>query len=267
MTRISGYGQTGPYRDKAGFGSVGESIGGLRYLTGEPDQPPVRVGVPLGDSLAALYAVSGTLMALRSRDRDPMRKGQYVDVALHESVFSLLEGMLPEYDLKGLVRERTGSILPGIAPSNTYECADGKYLVIAGNGDSIFKRLMRAIERPDLADDPQYATNQGRAEKVEYLDQVIGEWTKKYPLKEAQKILDEARIPVGPIYSIQDIAHDEHYQARDMLVKAQLPDGAEVMVPGVVPKLSETPGSIEWVGPELGQHNEEILKKKNYSES
>ncbi|MGM0875871.1 MAG: CaiB/BaiF CoA transferase family protein [Bacillota bacterium] len=262
MTRISGYGQTGPYRDKVGFGSVAESMGGLRYLTGFPDRPPVRVGLAVGDSMAGLYAVIGTLMALRARDTDPARKGQYVDVALNEAVFSLLEGVLPEYDMKGIVRERTGATLEGIAPSNTYLCADGKYIVIAANSDSIFKRFMNAIGRPDFAENLQYSNNQGRAENAEYLDHVIEEWTKLYTQKEVQNILDNAGVPVGPIYSIEDIVKDEHFQARGMIQTVTLPDGEEVLVPGIVPKLSETPGSIEWIGPELGQHNEEVLGKK-----
>ena len=262
MTRISGYGQTGPYRDKVGFGSVAESMGGLRYLTGFPDRPPVRVGLAIGDSMSGLYAVIGTLMALRARDIDPLRRGQYVDVALNEAVFSLLEGVLPEYDMKGIVRERTGATLEGIAPSNTYMCKDGKYIVIAANSDSIFKRFMNAIERPDLAEDPTYSNNQGRAKNAEYLDDIIEKWTKLYPQKEVQRILDEAGVPVGPIYSIEDIVNDEHFQARDMLQTVVLPDGESVLVPGIVPKLSETPGSIEWIGPELGQHNDEVLGRK-----
>ena len=262
MTRISGYGQTGPYRDKVGFGSVAESMGGLRYLTGFPDRPPVRVGLAIGDSISGLYAVIGTLMALRARDIDPLRRGQYVDVALNEAVFSLLEGVLPEYDMKGIVRERTGATLEGIAPSNTYMCKDGKYIVIAANSDSIFKRFMNAIGRPDLAEDPTYSNNQGRAKNAEYLDDIIEKWTKLYPQKEVQRILDEAGVPVGPIYSIEDIVNDEHFQARDMLQTVTLPDGESVLVPGIVPKLSETPGSIEWIGPELGQHNDEVLGKK-----
>jgi crotonobetainyl-CoA:carnitine CoA-transferase CaiB-like acyl-CoA transferase len=262
MTRISGYGQTGPYRDKVGFGSVAESMGGLRYLTGFPDRPPVRVGLAIGDSMSGLYAVIGTLLALRARDTDPLRRGQYVDVALNEAVFSLLEGVLPEYDMKGIVRERTGATLEGIAPSNTYMCKDGKYIVIAANSDSIFSRFMNAIGRTDLAENPTYSNNQGRAQNAEYLDDIIEEWTKRYPQKEVQRILDEAGVPVGPIYSIEDIVNDEHFQARDMLQTVTLPDGENVLVPGIVPKLSETPGSIEWIGPELGQHNEEVLGKK-----
>lgn len=262
MTRISGYGQTGPYRDKAGFGSVAESMGGLRYLTGFPDRPPVRVGLAVGDSIAGLYAVNGTLLALRARDIDPLKRGQYVDVALTESVFSLLEGVLPEYDMKSIVRERTGATLEGIAPSNTYLCSDGKYIVIAANSDSIFKRFAIAMGRPEFSENPVYANNQGRAENAEYLDQVIEEWTKRHTQKEVRRILDEASVPAGPIYSIEDIVNDEQFQARDMLQTVTLPDGEQVLVPGIVPKLSETPGSIEWIGPELGQHNEEIIGEK-----
>ncbi|KAF0824660.1 CoA transferase [Cytobacillus firmus] len=262
MTRISGYGQTGPYRDKVGFGSVAESMGGLRYLTGFPDRPPVRVGLAIGDSIAGLYAVSGTLLALRARDMDPLKRGQYVDVALTESVFSLLEGVLPEYDMKGIVRERTGATLEGIAPSNTYLCSDGKYIVIAANSDSIFKRFAVAMGRPDFVDNPSFSNNQGRAAHSEYLDQIIEDWTKKHTQKEVRTILDEAGVPAGPIYSIEDIVQDEQFQARDMLQTVSLPDGEQVLVPGVVPKLSETPGSIDWIGPELGQHNEEIIGGK-----
>jgi crotonobetainyl-CoA:carnitine CoA-transferase CaiB-like acyl-CoA transferase len=258
MTRVSGYGQTGPYREKPGFGSVAEAIGGLRYLTGYPDLPPVRVGIALGDLVAGLYAVIGTLMALRARDEDADKKGQLVDVALYESVFSLLEGILPEYDLTGVVRERTGSTLPGIAPSNTYECADGNHLVIGGNGDKIFQRLMTAIGREDLANNPIYSSNQGRADNVDFIDATIEEWTKRHPLREAQQILDEVSVPVGPIYGIKEIVEDEQYKARDMLQEIELPDGKKVLVPGIVPKLSETPGEIKWSGPSLGEHNEEI---------
>mgnify|MGYP003440267891 FL=1 len=258
MTRISGYGQTGPYKEKAGFGSVAEAIGGLRYLTGYPDLPPVRVGIAIGDLIAGLYAVIGTLLALRARNPEIEGKGQLVDVALYESVFSLLEGILPEYDLTGIVRERTGSTLPGIAPSNTYECADGKHVVIGGNGDKIFQRLMVAIGREDLASDPRFSTNQGRADNVEYLDSEIENWTKTLTLKEVQELLDQASVPVGPIYGIKEIVEDEHYKARGMLQEVELPDGMKVLVPGVVPKLSETPGTIEWNGPSLGEHNEEV---------
>ncbi|QTD40949.1 CaiB/BaiF CoA-transferase family protein [Sporosarcina sp. Te-1] len=258
LTRISGYGQTGPYKEKPGFGSVAEAIGGLRYLTGYPDRPPVRVGIAIGDMIAGLYAVIGTLMALRARDQDKDKQGQVVDVALYEAVFSLLEGILPEYDLTGQVRERTGTTLPGIAPSNTYKCADGKHVVIGGNGDRIFERLMKAIGREDMATDPAYLTNQGRADHVDLIDEAIEAWTMQHSLQEVQRILDEASVPVGPIFGIQDIVEDEHYQARDMLKEVTLPGGEKLLVPGIVPKLSHTPGDIEWNGPTLGAHNEEV---------
>ncbi|WP_152656672.1 CaiB/BaiF CoA-transferase family protein [Oceanobacillus sp. CFH 90083] len=261
LTRISGYGQTGPYREKAGFGSVAEAIGGLRYLTGYPDLPPVRVGIAIGDMVAGLYAVIGTLMALRVRDRDEKKRGQEVDVALYESVFSLLEGMLPEYDITGEIRERTGSTLPGVAPSNSYICADGSYVIIGGNGDRIFQRLMTAIGKEDMANDPKYATNQDRVNNVEYIDDVIGAWTKQHPIEEVQRILDEASVPVSPIYSIKDIINDVHYNARDMIQEIELNDGKKIKTPGIVPKLSETPGTIETNGPALGEHNEEIYKE------
>lgn len=258
FTRISGYGQTGPYRDKPGFGSVAEAIGGLRYLTGYPHLPPVRVGIAIGDMIAGLYATIGTLMALRVRETSEDKTGQEIDVALNEAVFSLLEGMVPEYDLTGKVRKRTGSTLPGIAPSNTYLCKDGNYLVIGGNSDSIFKRLMKAIGREDLANDPEYQTNQGRVANADYLDEQIESWTKQHTMQEAQEILDKASVPVGPIYTIKDIIEDRHYQERDMIKSVSLPDGKKLRVPGVVPKLSETPGTIGELSPKLGEHNEKI---------
>lgn len=261
LTRISGYGQTGPYRHKPGFGSVAEAIGGLRYLTGYPELPPVRVGIAIGDLVAGLYAVIGTLMAIRAREKGVDKKGQLVDVALYESVFSLLEGILPEYNLAGIVRERTGTTLPGIAPSNTYECADGNHVVIGGNGDKIFQRLMKAIGREDIANDSKYATNQGRAANVKFIDDAIENWTKQYPIKMVQKILDDASVPVGPIYGIKEIVNDEHYKAREMIKEVELHDGKKLLVPGIVPKLSETPGEIKSNGPKLGEHNEDVFKE------
>ncbi|MCM3236371.1 CoA transferase [Heyndrickxia oleronia] len=261
LTRISGYGQTGPYRHKPGFGSVAEAIGGLRYLTGYPELPPVRVGIAIGDLVAGLYAVIGTLMAIRAREKGVDKKGQLVDVALYESVFSLLEGILPEYNLAGIVRERTGTTLPGIAPSNTYECADGNHVVIGGNGDKIFQRLMKAIGREDIANDSKYATNQGRAANVKFIDDAIENWTQQYPLKMVQKILDDASVPVGPIYGIKEIVNDEHYKAREMIKEVELHDGKKLLVPGIVPKLSETPGEIKSNGPKLGEHNEDVFKE------
>lgn len=260
MVRVSGYGQTGPYRDKPGFGSVGESMGGLRHITGYPDRPPTRVGVSLGDSLAAMYAVNGALMAIYHRDVNGTGKGQVIDVALYEAVFSLMEGMVPEYDKLGAVRERTGSSLPGIAPSNTYQCRDGKYIVVGGNGDAIFKRLMAAIGRPELADDERFQSNSGRAEHADYLDNTIEEWTRTVNFEAALEVLDEARVPAGPIYSIEDIMNDPHFLSREMIQNVKMNDEESVKIPGIVPKMSETPGEINWLGPELGQHTDEVMK-------
>lgn len=261
MVRVSGYGQTGPYRDKPGFGSIGESMGGLRHLTGHPDLPPTRVGISLGDSLAAMYSVIGAMMAIYHRDVKGTGKGQVVDVALYEAVFSLMEGSLPEFDKLGAVRERTGSSLPGIAPSNTYQCKDGKYIVIGGNGDAIFKRLMNVIGRSDLAEDERFQTNSGRAAHADFLDEVIEDWTKTLNLENASEKLDEARVPAGPIYSIEDIVKDEHYLSREMIQDYQLNEEESLKIPGVVPKMSETPGGTKWLGPELGQHTEEVMER------
>lgn len=260
MARISGYGQTGPYRNKAGFGSVAESIGGLRHLTGFPDRPPARVGIAIGDLVSGMYAVIGILMALHARDK-LKGEGQLVDVALYESVFSLLEEALPEYYVTGKERERAGTTLPGVAPTNSYLCKDGKYLIIGGNGDRIFQRFMKVIGRPDLAEDPRFANNQGRVEHSKFLDEVIENWTKQHTVEEAKKILDEASVPCGPIYGMKDIVEDEHYYARDMIKEVEVDDGQKLLVPGIVPKLSETPGDILWNGPKLGEFNEEIYKK------
>jgi crotonobetainyl-CoA:carnitine CoA-transferase CaiB-like acyl-CoA transferase len=231
-------------------------MGGIRYITGEPGQPPVRPNISLGDSLAALYAVIGALMALRVRDRKG--EGQVVDVALYEAVFSLLESTLPEYDVAGIIRERAGASLPGIAPSNTYRCLDGSYIIIGGNSDAIFKRLMRLLGRPELAEEPRYRTNKGRAEHAAELDALIEGWTEQYPLREVLHRLEEAQIPAGPIYSIADIVNDEQYRAREMILPSQIEGIGTVAVPGLVPKLSKTPGEIEWYGGALGTHNEEV---------
>ncbi|MBT9281148.1 MAG: CoA transferase [Hydrogenibacillus schlegelii] len=264
MVRVSGYGQTGPYRNRPGFGSIGEAMGGLRYITGYPDRPPVRVGISIGDSIAALYGVIGALMALYHL-RVNKGKGQYVDVALYEAVFSLMESMLPEYSLFGHVRERTGSVLPGITPSNTYRTRDGQYVVIGGNADSIFKRLMRAIGRDDLADDPTLSTNSGRVPRAEEIDAAIAAWTEARDLDEVLEVLEKAEVPAGKIYSIADIAQDPHYQARGMLEEATLDDGRKLMIPGIVPKLSLTPGETRWLGPKLGAHTAEVLTRLGYS--
>jgi succinyl-CoA---D-citramalate CoA-transferase len=261
MVRLSGFGQTGPYKDRPGFGAIGESMGGMRYITGYPDRAPVRVGISIGDSLAAMFGVIGALMALHHRHQSG--KGQVVDVALYEAVFAMMESMLPEYGMGGLVRERTGASLPGIVPSNTYPCSDGKYVVIGANADSIFKRLMRAIGRSDLADDASLASNDGRVKRTAELDTVIGEWTARHDLETALDVLDEAEVPSGRIYSIADIVADLHFQARGMIERHKLGD-KDLLLPGMVPKLSETPGTTRWIGPRLGEHTDEVLGTLGY---
>ncbi len=258
MLRVSGYGQTGPYRDLPGFGVIGEAMGGLRHLSGEPGRTPVRVGVSIGDSLAALHGVIGILLALRHRDQQG-GQGQMIDVALYESVFNMMESLLPEYSVFGAVRQAAGSSLPGIAPSNAYRCRDGKFALIAGNGDSIFRRLMEVIERPDLAADPALAQNDGRVANVERLDAAIGAWTAQHSLEEVLGHLNEARIPAGKIYDVADIATDPHYRAREMILDSTLDDGTPVQLPGVLPKLDATPGTVRSRAPTLGQHTDEVL--------
>ena len=262
MVRLSGYGQTGPYKDRVGFGAIGESMGGMRYITGYPDRAPVRVGISIGDSLAAMYGAMGALMALHSRHQTG--RGQIVDVALYEAVFSLMESMLPEFAMSGFVRERSGASLPGIVPSNTYLCGDGQYVVIGANGDSIFKRMMLAIGRTDLANDPGVADNAGRTARTEELDTAISAWTGAHPLERVLEILDKADVPSGRIFSIADIVKDMQYQARGMIEKHKLGDNEEVWLPGVVPKLSATPGGTKWIGPKLGAHTAEVLAGIGY---
>lgn len=257
MLRVSGYGQTGPYRDLPGFGAIGEAMGGLRHLSGEPDRTPVRVGVSIGDSLSALHGVIGILLALRARDQNGT--GQMIDVALYESVFNMMESLLPEYSVFGEIRQPAGSSLPGIAPSNAYRCQDNKYVLIAGNGDSIFKRLMGVIGRPDLAEAPELANNAGRVKHVVMLDDAISQWTGQHPLDLVLERLNDGQIPAGKIYDVADIAVDPHYQARGMILDGALPDGTPVQVPGIVPKLSETPGEVRSPAPALGQDTDEVL--------
>jgi len=264
MVRLSGYGQSGPYRDQPGFGAIGEAMGGIRFVTGYPDRPPVRAGISLGDSVAALYGVIGALMALQARAANGGR-GQVVDVALYEAVFSLMESLLPEYDMFQFVRARSGASLPGIVPSNTYTTRDGKYIVIGANADSIFKRLMAAIGRQDLADDPGLAHNEGRVARTEELDGVIAGWCAQHDLDKVLQVLAAAEVPSGKIFDIADIVRDAHYRARGMLEKHQLPDGAELQLPGIVPKLSDTPGGTRWLGPALGAHTEEVLREFGYT--
>ena len=256
VLRVSGYGQTGPYRDKPGFGVVAEAMGGLRHLSGEPGQVPVRVGVSIGDTLAALHGVIGILLALQERQRSG--RGQVVDVALYEAVFNCMESLLPEYSAFGAVRQPAGSALPGIAPSNAYRCGDG-FVLIAGNGDSIFKRLMAAIGRDDLGQDPQLADNTGRVARVAEIDAAIGTWTADRDVAEVLTVLDAAGVPAGRIYTVADIAADPHYQARGMLQTVRLADGSVLAVPGIVPKLSRTPGGHRRNAPTLGQDTDAVL--------
>ncbi|QWD84719.1 CoA transferase [Polynucleobacter asymbioticus] len=265
VLRISGYGQTGPYRDKPGFGVVAEAMGGLRHLTAEPGRVPVRVGISIGDTLASLHGVIGILMALQERHRSG--KGQVIDIALYEAVFNCMESLLPEYSAFGEVRQAAGSALPGIAPTNAYLCADGGYILIAGNGDSIFKRLMKLIGREDLGDDPQLENNDGRVKRVMELDQVIGEWAKTVSTDVALEALDSVAVPAGKIYTVADIAKDPHYKARGNIETIKMQDGTSVDVPGVFPKLSRTPGSIKTLAPDIGQNTEEILRDIGLSDS
>lgn len=271
LVRISGYGQTGPYRDRPGFGGIAEALGGLRHVTGYPDRPPTRLGVSLGDSLAGLFGVIGALMALLQRERQRQQgasehpssgHGQVIDVALYEAVFAVMESLLPEYDGYGIIRQRTGNMLPGLTPSNTYPCQQGKWVVIGGNADNVFKRLMHAVGQPALADDPRFATNVGRTEHREFLDHVIADWTARHSLEDALATLIEAEVPAGPIYDAADIANDPHFQARGMLeaheVNIEPGEQRVVRFPGITPKLSQTPGVTHWLGPTLGEHNTDV---------
>ncbi|TNC06674.1 CoA transferase [Methylobacterium terricola] len=266
MVRISGYGQTGPYRDRPGFGAIGESMGGIRYTTGDPSTPPARVGVSIGDTLASLHGVIGALMALL-RVKTGQGGGQVIDVSLVESVFNVMESLVPEYDLLGEVRTRTGGALPGITPSNTYPSRDGGFVVIAGNSDPIFRRLMTAIGRPDLAENPDFRNNEGRSRQAAMLDAVITDWTRGRTVTEALDVLAAAEVPAGRIYSVADIVADPHYNARDMILEADLPGDTRVKMPGIVPKLSETPGAVRWQGPALGAHTDSVLADLGFDEA
>ncbi len=259
VLRISGYGQTGPYKDRPGFGVVAEAMGGLRHLTAEPGRVPVRVGVSIGDTLASLHGVIGVLMALQ--ERHTSGRGQVIDMALYEAVFNCMESLLPEYSAFGAVRGPAGSALPGIAPTNAYLCSDGGYAIVAGNGDSIFKRLMEVIGRADLAADPQLADNAGRVARVDELDAAIGAWTAQRPVDEVLQALEQASVPGGRIYSVADIAADPHYAARGMLQEVLMGDGSRMAVPGIVPKLLRTPGGHHRDAPKLGQDTDTILEK------
>ena len=276
MVRLSGYGQTGPMRDAPGFGAIGESMGGIRYVSGHADRPPVRIGISIGDSIAALHGALGALMALRHRDVTGGRwngktgsdcvagQGQMVDVALYEAVFNLMESMVPEYDHAGVVRERTGGALPGIVPSNTYTTADGENIVIAGNGDAIFKRLMTAIGRDDLANAPGVAHNAGRVQRVDEIDGAIQSWCSGRDIDSALDVLKAADVPVSKIYSVKDMLQDPQFLARKMFEQHAFRDGSPVKLPAVTPKLSETPGGTRWLGPELGEHTDQVLLDLGY---
>ena len=265
MLRISGYGQTGPYRDKPGFGVVAEAMSGLRHLTAEPGRVPVRVGVSIGDTLASLHGVIGILLALH--ERHTSGKGQVIDVALYEAVFNCMESLLPEFSAFGAVREAAGSALPGIAPSNAYKCQDGGYVLIAGNGDSIFKRLMHTMGRDDLGLDADLADNAGRVKRVEEIDAAIGAWTATLSVAQVLELLDAASVPAGRIYTVADIATDPHYQARDMILQTVMADGSALALPGIVPKLSRTPGSHRRNAPEIGQDTDAVLHDMGLTET
>ena len=266
MVRLSGFGQDGPYRDRPGFGVVAESMGGMRYVTGYPDRPPVRLGISIGDSIAALHGVIGAMMALHQRKVNG-GKGQYVDVALYEAVFNMMESLVPEFDVLGFKRERAGNELPGITPSNTYATRDGKFVIIGANNDSIFKRLMTAIGRADLANDPSLATNDGRVPRARELDLVIESWTKEHELDAVLDALERADVPSGRVYDAEDIVNDMHYAARGVIESWRLPDGKPMKIPGIVPKLSHTPGATRWLGSTLGEHTSEVLARLGYDQA
>jgi len=262
MVRLSGYGQTGPLRDRPGFGAIGEAMGGIRNVTGYADRPPVRIGLSIGDSIAALHGVIGAMMALRHRDATGGRErgvGQMVDVALYESVFNLMESTVPEFDRFGVVRERTGTSLPGIVPSNTYTCGDDVPIVIGGNGDAIYRRLMGAIGRSDLGQDPALAHNDGRVARAGEIDAAIEHWCRQRTIGEALAVLEGAQVPASRVYSVADMFADAQFAARGMIERFDMDDGTPLRVPGIVPKLSSTPGATRWLGPALGQHTDEVL--------
>jgi len=263
LVRISGYGQSGPYRERPGFAAIAEALGGLRHVTGFPDRPPARPNLSIGDTIASLHGVIGALMALHEVRQGG--KGQVVDVALYESVFNCMESLLPEYDAHGYVRERSGSALPGIAPSNLYPCRDGGHVLIAGNADSLYRRLMSAIGREDLRDDPALARNDGRAAQMERIDAAIAAWTSRFSQEEVLVAMQKAEVPAGRIYSAADIAADPHYAARGMIQEVIAGDGEPLKVPGVIPKLSATPGAIRSPAPKLGEHTDEVLRAIGYS--
>jgi formyl-CoA transferase len=263
MVRLSGFGQTGPMASQPGFGAIGESMGGLRYVTGFSDRPPVKTGISIGDSIAALWGALGALMALRHREVNG-GAGQVVDVALYEAVFAMMESLVPEFDVFGFIRERTGNVMPGITPSNTHTTRDGKHLIIGANGDAIFRRLMSAIGRADMANDPQLGSNAGRDARAAEIYGVVDAWVAGNDAEAVLRIAAEAQVPASPIYSAADMFKDPQFLARKMLETAQLPDGKDFNVPGIVPKLSLTPGETRWIGPSLGEHTDLVLGRLGY---
>ncbi|QQX83163.1 CoA transferase [Cupriavidus necator] len=266
MLRVSGYGQTGPKKDEPGFAAVAEAMAGLRHLTGEPGRAPVRAGLSLGDTIAGLHGAMGVLLALYQRDARG-GEGQVIDVALYESLFNLSESLLPEYSAFGAVRQPAGGALPGIAPSNAYPCASGEYVLVAANGDAIFKRMMLAIGRPDLADDPSLAQNDGRVMRVDEIDAAIADWTRTQTVDSALAVLRDAQVPSGRIYTVKDIAEDPHYRARGVIESVTSAGGLTVEVPGVVPKLSASPGEIHDRAPTLGEHTDAVLKQAGFDDA
>jgi formyl-CoA transferase len=256
MIRVSGYGQTGPYSSRAGFGAIGEAMGGLRYVVGDPSTPPSRVGISIGDSLAATFACVGALSALHYREKTG--RGQIVDSAIYEAVLNMMESLVTEFDKTGYIRERTGAILPHVAPSNVYPTSDGSMVLIAGNQDTVFGRLAQAMGRPEMAQDPDYATHAARGRNQKQLDELIGAWTKTKNCTELLDLMGESGVPAGLIYRAPEMLEDPHFKAREAIVSVPHPDFGELKMQNVAPKLSETPGSIRSPSPDLGQHNDEV---------
>ena len=263
VARVSGFGQTGPYAKRAGYGLIGEAMGGLRHVTGEPDRPPARAGISIGDSLTAMHAVMGITMALHARERTG--RGQMIDAALYESVLAVMENLVTEYDLTGYVRERSGSILPGIAPSNVYPCAEGEMILIGGNGDTVFARLAEAMGRADLASDPKFVSHAARGVNQKELDEIIAAWTATWKLPDLIAHLEENGIPCGRVFRAPDMLENEQYQAREAIVELPHPVFGKVKMQNAFPKLSETPGAVRWPGPDLGQHTDEVLAEVGLS--